>query len=163
LRQRPTCVISVGGRSSRRHPLANPQRAYRYDPLAALCLLSTQCLVWKELNQTQRIQPTGTFTNQPFRSYSNLKMRSLTRRKSIYGHRFPMPHFSRRCDKRVEMGHRPQRGQSPLISSHMDVHSVRPSVGQHRGRVYVHIYGRTYIHTKTERDHIQNLKTLASL
>ena len=36
-----------------------------------------------------------------------------TRRESINGHRFPMPHLS----KRVEMGHRPQGGRSPLISS----------------------------------------------
>jgi hypothetical protein len=40
-------------------------------------------------------------------------------------HRFLMPHLSRRGDKRVEMGHRFRRGRSPLISSHMDVHSVR--------------------------------------
>jgi hypothetical protein len=50
------------------------------------------------------------------------------RRKSVNGHRFPMPHLSRRGDKRVEMGHRPRKGRSPLISSHKDVHSARPSV-----------------------------------
>jgi hypothetical protein len=44
-----------------------------------------------------------------------------TRRKSGNGHRFPMPHLSRRGDKRVEMGHRLRRGRSPLISSYMDV------------------------------------------
>ena len=39
----------------------------------------------------------------------------------------------RRGDKRVEMGHRPQGGWSPLISSHMDVHSACSSIGQHEG------------------------------
>jgi hypothetical protein len=48
--------------------------------------------------------------------------------KSINSHRFPKPHLSRRGDKRVEMRHWPQRGQSLLISSHMDVHSAHPYV-----------------------------------
>jgi hypothetical protein len=65
---------------------------------------------------------------------------SLTRRKSINGHRFPMPHLSRRGNKRIEMGHRPRRWRSSLISSHMDVHSVRPSV-----RPYVRPSVRTYL------------------
>jgi hypothetical protein len=43
--------------------------------------------------------------------------------KSINGHQFPIPHLSRRSDKRVEMGHRPRRRRSPLILSHMDVHT----------------------------------------
>jgi hypothetical protein len=33
--------------------------------------------IWKELDQTQRIQPTGIFSDQPFRSYSSLKMTCL--------------------------------------------------------------------------------------
>jgi hypothetical protein len=56
------------------------------------------------------------------------KHEGLTRRKSVNGHRLPMSHLSRRGDKRVEMGHQPQRGRSPLISSHRDVHSVRTYV-----------------------------------
>ena len=43
------------------------------------------------------------------------------------------PFLSTSSDKRVEMEHRLQGGQIPLISSHMDVHSASPSIGQHGG------------------------------
>jgi hypothetical protein len=33
--------------------------------------------IWKELDQTQRMQPTGTSSNQPFRNYSSLKITCL--------------------------------------------------------------------------------------
>jgi hypothetical protein len=60
-----------------------------------------------------------------------------------------MPHLSRRGDKRVEMGHRPQGGQIPLISSHMDVHSARraTSGGVTDVRTDGHTDGRTYRRT----------------
>jgi hypothetical protein len=32
---------------------------------------------WEVLDQTQRMQPTGTFSDQLFRSYSSLKMTGL--------------------------------------------------------------------------------------
>jgi hypothetical protein len=38
------------------------------------------------------------------------KMEERNRLESVNGHQFPMPHFSRRGDERVEMGHRPQKG-----------------------------------------------------
>jgi hypothetical protein len=33
--------------------------------------------IWKELDQTQRMRPTGTFFDYPFRSYISLKMACL--------------------------------------------------------------------------------------
>jgi hypothetical protein len=33
--------------------------------------------IWKELDQTKRMRPTGTFFDHPFRSYSSLKMKCL--------------------------------------------------------------------------------------
>jgi hypothetical protein len=39
--------------------------------------------IWKELDQTQKMQPTGTFSDQPFRSYSSLKMTCLTMKCKI--------------------------------------------------------------------------------
>jgi hypothetical protein len=41
--------------------------------------------------------------------------------------------ISRRVDIRGEMGHWPQQRQSSLISLNMDVHSVRPPLGQKGG------------------------------
>jgi hypothetical protein len=73
-------------------------------------------------------------------------MRLSTR--SVNGHRYPMPHLSRRGDKRVEMGHRPRRGQSPLISSHMIVYSVCPlnKIWVGGVRMYVRMYVHMYVH-----------------
>jgi hypothetical protein len=62
-----------------------------------------------------------------------------TRRESINGHRFPMPHLSRRGDKRVEMGHRPRRERRPLISSHMEVYSVRREKSGRGGYIRAYI------------------------
>ena len=35
--------------------------------------------IWKELDQTKRMQPTGIFSDHPFRSYNSLKMTCLKR------------------------------------------------------------------------------------
>ena len=35
--------------------------------------------IWKELDQTKRMRPTGIFSDHPFRSYSSLKMSCLKR------------------------------------------------------------------------------------
>jgi hypothetical protein len=32
--------------------------------------------IWKELDQTKRMQPNATFSDHPFRSWSSLKIRS---------------------------------------------------------------------------------------
>jgi hypothetical protein len=53
-------------------------------------------------------------------------------RHSDSGHRFPMPQLSEKVDMREEMG------QNPLFSSNMNVHSARPSVGQHLGAMDEH-------------------------
>jgi hypothetical protein len=37
------------------------------------------CEIWKELDQTKRMQPTGIFSNHLFRGYSSLKMTCLKR------------------------------------------------------------------------------------
>jgi hypothetical protein len=55
--------------------------------------------------------------------------------KSDSGHRFPMPHLSRRFHMRG--------GHGLLISSHMDVHSVRKATSG-GVRTYGHMYGRMY-------------------
>jgi hypothetical protein len=44
------------------------------------------------------------------------------------GQQFPMLHLSRGLIWRAEMGHGPKKDLSPLISSHMDVHSLRPLI-----------------------------------
>jgi hypothetical protein len=64
--------------------------------------------------------------------------------KSINGHRFPIPHLSRRSDKRVEMGHRPRRRRSPLILSHLDVHTIRRGEGV---QIDICTNGWTYVWT----------------
>jgi hypothetical protein len=76
---------------------------------------------------------------------------AATRRKSVNDHWFPMPHLSRRGDKRVEMGHRPQ-GAEALSSYH--ILTVILSVGQHGGRVrtYGRTYGRADRHTYGQTD-----------
>jgi hypothetical protein len=53
-----------------------------------------------------------------------------------------MPYLSRRGDKRVEMGHRPRGGRSPVISSLMDVHSTRRATSGGGGGERVHMDGR---------------------
>jgi hypothetical protein len=63
-------------------------------------------------------------------------MTCLTRRESVNGHRFPMPHLSRRGDERVEMGHWPE-GAEALSSHH--IWTFIPSIGQYREGGY----GRT--------------------
>jgi hypothetical protein len=72
---------------------------------------------------------------------------------------FPMPHFSRRGDERLEMGHWPQGGQGPLISSHTDVYSIhrgtsRGGGGRGGGVGYVHMYIRTHVWTDRHMTYI---------
>jgi hypothetical protein len=70
--------------------------------------------------------PTDQRANGPTNavSYRGTTLRLKTRCESVHRHRFPMLHLSRRGDKRVEMGHRPKGCRGPLISLHIDVHSV---------------------------------------
>jgi hypothetical protein len=45
--------------------------------------------IWKKLDQTKRMRPTGTFSDHPFRSYSSLKMTCLKmKRKNRSGFMF---------------------------------------------------------------------------
>jgi hypothetical protein len=87
-----------------------------------------------------------------------------TRRESVKGHRFPMPHLSRRGDKRVEMGHCLEGGEA-LSSYHvwMFIPPARPSIRRvtsERGRgrrgtyicTYIHTDGRTYGCTYIHRE-----------
>jgi hypothetical protein len=87
-----------------------------------------------------------------FKVWAKIGMKESTyihkfnKRKSVNGHRFPMPQLSRRGDKKVEMIHWLQGGQGSFISPHMDVHSVHKATSGGEGggvRTDIRMYGCT--------------------